>query len=67
MDHRDENVRLATTEFQCTVKDLVTETHGKMPDENSQNQIVMEFEYYTDLIAQSTTFDEALVGKELGD
>ena len=57
----------AVTEFECTVKDLVAETYGKMPDASSTKQIMMEYEYYTDLIARSTTFNELLIDKELGE
>ena len=55
------------TEIECTVKDLVAETYGKMPDASSTKQIMMEYEYYTDLIARSTTFNELLIDKELGE
>ena len=45
------NGELAKTEFECTVKGKFKETYGKMPTEDFQKQIVMEYEYYTDLIA----------------
>jgi hypothetical protein len=35
-----------------------------MPEENAENQILMEFEYYTDLFADSSTFDSNIVDGE---
>ena len=52
------------TVFSCTVKTIIDQTYGKMPDENAVNQILMEFEYYTDLFAYGTTFDSTLIDEQ---
>ena len=43
---------------------MLDKTYGKMPEEWSEKQIFMEFEYYLDLLADSTTFNETLVDAE---
>ena len=55
----------ATTTFGCKVKAMISETYGKMPDAGARNQIVMEYEYYMDIFAKSTTFDSAFVEEDL--
>ena len=36
-----------------------------MPDDMSHQQIVMEYTYFTDMIANTTTFNETYVDEEL--
>jgi hypothetical protein len=43
---------------------MVSKTYGKMPDTDSKKQILMEYEYFTDLFAESTTFNATLVDEE---
>ena len=45
---------------------MIGETYGKMPQTDAENQIIMEYESMIDLIAQSTTFNQDFVSKELG-
>ena len=52
------------TTFQCTVKDLFSQTYGKMPDNGSKKQIIMEFEYFMDMIANNTRFNETVVSEK---
>lgn len=35
----------------------MSKTYGKMPDDGSSNQIIMEYEYFTDTLANTTTFN----------
>ena len=46
----------ALTAIKCTVVGTFSETYGKMPDHASDRQIIMEFEYFMDTVAQSTEF-----------
>jgi len=41
----------ATTSFKCTVKAMLSETYGKMPDAGSKQQIIMEYKHYMNLFA----------------
>ena len=45
------------SQINCTVKDVLSETYGKMPDSDAEKQIIMEYEYFTDTLANTTTFD----------
>ena len=45
------------TEITCTVKDVLSKTYGKMPDSLASRQIIMEYEYFMDTLANSTVFD----------
>ena len=46
---------------------MIGETYGKMPDAGAENQIIMEYEHYMNLFAQSTTFDKKHVDEKLGE
>ena len=45
------------TEITCTVKDVLSKTYGKMPDSDASKQIIMEYEYFMDTLANTTDFD----------
>ena len=49
------------TEITCTVKDVLSKTYGKMPDSLASKQIIMEYEYFMDTLANSTVFDPQCV------
>ena len=57
---------LAYTTIQCTVKDLFTQTYGKMPENGARKQIIMEYEYFMDIMANNTRFNETVVPQETG-
>ena len=46
----------AVTTIKCTVMGTFSETYGKMPDDGSDRQIILEFENFMDTIAQSSEF-----------
>ena len=48
----------------CTVKDLLSETYGKMPDQDAEKQILMEYQYFTDTLANTTVFDSEHIDAE---
>ena len=58
------SVTPATTYFGCTVKAFISETYGKMPDSQAKDQIIMEYEYYMDIFAKSTSFDPNFIAQE---
>ena len=37
---------------------MADDTYGKMPEKNANMQIVMEYKYYTDMLAKTTKFNE---------
>ena len=49
------------TEFSCKIKATFDKTYGKMPVADSELQIIMEYEYYAALMAESTTFDDRYI------
>ena len=55
---------VAYTVFECKVVGLFPKTYGKMPDSDSDKQIMMEYEFYTDMLANSTSFNETAVDME---
>jgi len=59
--------RAATTSFKCTVRDMISDTYGKMPEAGAKSQIIMEYEHYMDIFAESTTFNQELVDPELSE
>ena len=52
------------TEFNCTVAGLFDKTYGKMPEKQSEAQIIMEYEFYMQLLAQSTIFNKTIVNDD---
>ena len=46
------------------MKDLFTQTYGKMPENGARKQIIMEYEYFMDIMANNTRFNETVVSKE---
>ena len=52
---------MAYTVFECTVVGLFDKTYGKMPETDSEQQILMEYEFYTDMLANTTSFNETAV------
>ena len=52
------------TDFECTVVAMIDKTYGKMPESGSGLQVIMEFESYISLFANSTTFNETMVDSE---
>lgn len=65
-DNRKKFGYLGFTTFECTVKDLFSQTYGKMPEDGSKNQIIMEYEYFMDIIANNTRFNETVIPEKTG-
>ena len=59
-----EHQTIGYTDFECTVVAMIDKTYGKMPDKGSDLQVIMEFESYISLLANSTTFNETMVDTE---
>ena len=39
----------------------MSKTYGKMPDSDASKQIIMEYEYFMDTLANTTVFNEKCV------
>ncbi len=46
-----------TTSIECVVTQMLDRTYGKMPDSDAHKQIFMEYKYYTDMLANTTKWD----------
>lgn len=44
---------------------MISKTYGKMPDQDSKRQILMEFSTYTQVLAESTTFNSTVYSATL--
>ena len=40
---------------------MLDKTYGKMPDDESSTQIIMEYQSYIQLLANATTFNQTMV------
>ena len=47
------------TLIQCKVTHMIDKTYGKMPDDRANRQIMMEYSYYIEVFAETTTFNSA--------
>ena len=56
--------QLSETEFTCTVVGLFSKSLGKMPDTGKDDQIIMEYEFFTDMLANTTTFRNRVVPQQ---
>lgn len=52
------------TQFNCTVKGVAAKTYGKFRDSDAQKQIVMEYEYFLDTLANTTTFNSTFIKEQ---
>ena len=52
------------TTITCTVKDMVKKTYGKMPDKDANKQIILEYQYFTDTLANTTAFNSTHIDEE---
>ena len=65
LDYRNMEFMGYTT-ITCTVKDVLSKTYGKMPDLDASKQIIMEYEYLMDTLANTTVFDPKCVDARAG-
>ncbi len=57
----DGHQNIAYTEFDCTVVGLYDKSYGKFQKRYLNRYIIMEYEYYLKLFADSTVFNETIV------
>ena len=42
---------IGNSKIECVVTQMLDRTYGKMPDAGADSQIIMEYKYYTDTLA----------------
>ena len=56
-----------TTIISCQVVQMIDKTYGKMPEDEANNQVMMELSYYMDYISAGTSLNKTYYTQEQED
>jgi hypothetical protein len=60
----EDHETIGYTNFKCTIAGVIDKTYNKMPLEDMESQVIMEYDSYLQVLGDNTVFNETYVDAE---